>query len=53
MSKKIVSILKVVAILMVLLAVLMQLQIIMVPALAAYKFWMVIVAFSIVLITGK
>ena len=53
MSKKITSLLKVVAILLVLMAVLMQLQIVIVPALSAYKFWMVIIGFCLVLITSK
>jgi hypothetical protein len=53
MSKKITSLLKVIAILMVLMAVLMQLQIVIVPALSAYKFWMVIIGFCMVLITSR
>lgn len=53
MSKKTASLLKVIAILLVLIAVLMQLQIVIVPALAAYKFWMVIIGFCLVLITSK
>lgn len=53
MNRKFVSTLKVIAILLVLLAVLMHLQVIIIPAIAAYKFWMVVIAFSVVLITAR
>lgn len=53
MSRKTVSTLRIIALLLVLVAVLMQLQIIIVPAISVYKFWMVIVAFSMVLLTGR
>jgi hypothetical protein len=52
MNNKMRSLLKVVAVLLVLLAVLMQLNIVYIPALADIKFWMVVVAFGIMLITS-
>lgn len=53
MSKKTISILKVIAMILAGLAVLMHLQIIIIPAIVAYKFWMVVVAFCLVLLTSK
>ena len=52
MNNKMRSILKVVAVLIVLLAVLMELHIIAIPALAGIKFWMVVIAFGLMLITS-
>jgi len=34
-------------------AVLMDLGIVMIPAISIYKFWMVVVAFGVMLITSK
>ncbi|MGE0587947.1 MAG: hypothetical protein AB7O48_05195 [Cyclobacteriaceae bacterium] len=53
MSNKTRSVLRAIAVIIVLLAVLMDLQIIMIPAIAVYKFWMVVVAFGVMLITSK
>ena len=52
MNNKMRSLLKVVAVLLVLLAVLMQLNFIYFPALADIKFWMVVIAFGLLLITS-
>ncbi|MCB0488678.1 MAG: hypothetical protein R2820_11905 [Cyclobacteriaceae bacterium] len=53
MSNKTRSVLRAIAVIIVLLAVLMDLQVIMIPAIAVYKFWMVVVAFGVMLITSK
>lgn len=53
MSNKTRSVLRAIAVIIVLLAVLMDLHIIMIPAIAVYKFWMVVVAFGVMLITTK
>jgi hypothetical protein len=53
MSNKTRSILKAIAVILVLLAVLMQLQIVIVPAVSVYKFWIVVVAFGLLLISSK
>ncbi|MFZ5970386.1 MAG: hypothetical protein ACOYXA_02225 [Bacteroidota bacterium] len=53
MSNKTRSILKAVAVLVVLLAVAMQLQWIIIPAISAYKFWMVVFAFGVLLIASR
>ncbi len=53
MSNKTRSILKGVAVIIVLLAVLMQLQIVIVPFLVSYKFWMVVISFGLLLISSK
>jgi hypothetical protein len=53
MSNKTRSILKAVAVIFVLLAVMMQLGWIAIPAIAAYKFWLVVIAFGIVLISSR
>lgn len=53
MSKKTVSILKAIALLLVGLAILMHLQIIIIPAISAYKFWMVVLAFGMVMVTSR
>ena len=53
MSNKTRSILKAIAAILVLLAVLMQLQIVIIPAISVYKFWIVVNAFGLVLITSK
>lgn len=53
MSNKTRSIIKAIAVIFVLLAVLMQLQIVIIPAMAVYKFWIVVIAFGLILITAK
>lgn len=53
MSNKTRSIIRVIAVLLVLLAVAMELHWILIPAISAYKFWMVILAFGTLLITSK
>jgi hypothetical protein len=53
MNNKMRSILKVIAVLLVLMAVLMELGIVIIPALVSIKFWMVVVAFGLMLITTK
>jgi hypothetical protein len=53
MSNKTRSILKAIAVVFVLLAVLMQLRIVIIPAMASYTFWIVVIAFGVVLITSK
>ena len=52
MNNKMRSVLKVVAVLLVLLAVLMELNIVFIPALAGIKFWMVVIVFGLMLITS-
>ena len=41
------------AVILVLLAVLMQLQIVIIPAIAVYKFWIVVIAFGLLLISSR
>ena len=53
MSNKTRSILKGVAVIIVLLAVVMQLQIVIIPLLVPYKFWMVVIGFGLMLISSK
>jgi len=53
MSNKTRSILKAVAVLLVLLAVLMELKMVIIPAIALYKFWLVVIAFGILLIGSR
>ena len=53
MSNKTRSILKAIAVILVLLAVVMHLQVILIPALAGYNFWIVIIAFGLMLISSK
>ena len=53
MSNKTRSILKAIAVILVLLAVLMDLSIVAVPALTYYKFWIVVIAFGLVLISSR
>jgi hypothetical protein len=53
MSNKTRSILKGVAVIIVLLAVVMQLQIVIIPFLTPYKFWMVVIGFGLMLISSK
>ncbi len=53
MSNKTRSILKAIAVLLVLLAVLMELKIVIIPAIAFYKFWLVVIAFGLLLVGSK
>lgn len=53
MSNKTRSIVKAIAVILVLLAVSMQLHWIVIPAIAVYKFWLVVVAFGMLLIASK
>ena len=53
MSNKTRSILKAIAVIMVLLAVVMHLGWVSIPALAVYKFWIVIIAFGFLLIGSR
>ena len=53
MSNKTRNVLKVVAILLVLLAVLMATQTVIITSLSGYSFWMVVIAFAILLISSK
>lgn len=45
--------LKFIAVIIVALAVLMQLSIVIIPVIAIYKFWMVVIAFALLLIASK
>jgi len=53
MSNKTRSILKAIAVLIVLLCVAMQLGWVAIPALSGYKFWLVVIAFGVLLISSK
>lgn len=53
MNNKTRSIIRIVAVVMVLLCVVMQLQWVIIPAIAGYRFWIVVVAFGMILITSK
>ncbi len=53
MSNKTRSILKAIAVILVLLAVLMELKIVIIPAIAVYKFWIVVIAFGLMLVGSK
>jgi hypothetical protein len=53
MSNKTRSIIKLIAVLLVLLAVLIKMGIVIIPALSAYIFWMVVIAFGMVLISSR
>ena len=53
MSNRTRSIVKAVAVVLVLLAVIMQLQWVIIPSLSAYKFWLVVIAFGLLLISTK
>ena len=53
MSNKTRSIVKGLAVLLVLLAVMMQMQWVVIPALVAYRFWLVVIAFGMVLISSR
>ncbi|HRJ29099.1 MAG: hypothetical protein KF846_05370 [Cyclobacteriaceae bacterium] len=53
MSNKNRNIIKGIAVLLVLLAVMMQMQWVVIPAIVAYKFWLVVIAFGLVLVASK
>ena len=53
MSNKTRSILKAIAVVIVLLCVAMNLSWIIIPAISIYKFWLVIFAFGLLLISSK
>lgn len=53
MSNKTRSILKAIAVILVLLMVMMQLGWIGIPSISVYKFWIVVIAFGLLLITSK
>lgn len=53
MSNKTRSILKAIAVILVLLAVLMEMNVVIIPAIAVYKFWIVVIAFGLMLIGSK
>jgi hypothetical protein len=53
MSNKTRNILKAIAVILVLLCVLMQLNIVIIPSVSVYKFWIVVIAFGALLIASK
>ncbi len=53
MSNRTRSIIKAVAVVLVLLAVVMQLQWVIIPSISVYKFWLVVIAFGLLLISTK
>ncbi len=53
MTRRTRSIFKGIALLLVLLAVVMELQVIIIPALSAYTFWIVVAAFGLLLISSR
>ena len=53
MSNKTRSVLRAIAVVVVLLAVLMELGMVMIPSLAGFKFWMVVIGYGIMLISAK
>lgn len=53
MSNRTRSILKAAAVVIVLLAVVMQLQWVIIPSISVYKFWLVVIAFGLLLIASK
>jgi hypothetical protein len=53
MSNRTRSIVKATAVIVVLLAVAMQLQWLIIPTIAGYKFWLVVIAFGMLLISSK
>jgi len=53
MSSKTRSTLRLVAIIIVALAVLMQLSIVVVPAIYVYKFWLVVIGFILLLLASR
>lgn len=53
MSNKTRSIIKGIAALLVLLAVMMEMNWVVIPAIIGYTFWMVVIAFGLVLISSR
>ncbi len=53
MSQRTRSIVKLVAVLVVLLLVLGELSIVIIPAIAPYRFWLMVIAFMLVLVISK
>lgn len=53
MSNKTRAVLKGIAVVLVLLAVVMQLGWVIIPAISGYKFWFVVIAFGLLLISSK
>lgn len=53
MSNRTRSILKGIAVVLVLLAVVMQLGWVIIPSISVYKFWFVVIAFGLLLISSK
>ncbi|WKK81700.1 hypothetical protein [Marivirga arenosa] len=53
MSRKSRNLMKLIAIIVILVLVFMELNIIAIPALAPYKFWLSVVAFGMVLIASR
>jgi hypothetical protein len=53
MSNKTRSILKAIAVVLVILAVCMQFHWIIIPLISPYKFWIVIIAFGLLLLSSK
>jgi hypothetical protein len=53
MSNKTRSIVKAIAVVLVLLAVAMQLHWVAIPSIVAYRFWMVVIGFGMVLISSR
>jgi hypothetical protein len=53
MSNKTRSVLKGLAVVIVLLAVVMQVGWVIIPAIAVYRFWLVVIAFGLLLISSK
>jgi len=53
MSNRNRSIVKAVAVVVVLLAVVMQLQWVIIPSISVYRFWLVVIAFGLMLISSK
>jgi uncharacterized membrane protein len=53
MNNKIRSSLRIISVLLVLLAVLMELDMVLIPALSGVKFWMVIIGYCLMLISNR
>ncbi len=53
MSNRTRSVIKLIAVLIVLFLVLGELSIVIIPAVAPYKFWLMVIAFMMVLISSK
>jgi|APTNR8051073442_1049403.scaffolds.fasta_scaffold00033_102 hypothetical protein len=53
MNNKMRSILRIVAVLLVLLAVLMELNIVIIPALVSIRFWLAVIGFGLMLVSSR